>query len=78
MIGQTIWSHYFADEDTEAQRGQWLAEEQLVKQGQSKARTYYQASQVQAHVTYRRRLPDNKGGTIWATEWEATQRGKVR
>lgn len=57
-------SHYFADEDTEAQRGQWLAEKQLVKQGQGKARTYFQASHVQAHVTYRRKLHDNNGRTI--------------
>ena len=42
--------YYFADVDTEAQRGQQLAEDQLLKQGQDKARIYFQAPQVQAHV----------------------------
>ena len=35
-----------------AQRGQWLAEGQLHKLDQDKARIYFQASQIQAHVTY--------------------------
>ena len=35
-----------------AQRGQWLAEGQLHKLDQDKARIYFQASLFQAHVTY--------------------------
>lgn len=43
---------------------------QLVKQGQGKARTYFQAS-FQAYVTYRRRLCDNREET-------PERRGKAR
>lgn len=37
-VGQTIWLHCFADENTEAESAQWLAEGQLVNQGQGKAK----------------------------------------
>ena len=77
-VGESSRHHYFADEDTEAHTAQQFAEGQLVKQGQGKARTYIQASHVQAQVTYRRKLRDNKGRTTWATGWEAKQREKVR
>lgn len=61
MIGQTICSHCFADECTEARRGQWLAEEQLEKQGQSKARTYFQASHVQAPCDLQKEAAGQQG-----------------